>query len=669
MQIGKMGGAFVALLSLSVPAFAQAQTNNTATRTVTFTRDIAPIVYANCTTCHRPGEVAPFPLQTFQDVQKRAKQIVLVTESRLMPPWKPQAGHGKFQDERTLTSGEIALIKKWAETGTPQGNPGDLPPMPKFPEGWKLGKPDLILRLSQPFQIPAEGEDVYQHFVFSLGEPKERYLRGIEVRPSNRRVTHHAVGILDSWGKARQLDAATSEQGYRNMGGAGFVPSGFTPGYVPGAIPRPIPEDSAITLPKGADFVLQMHYHPTGKVEYDQTEVGLYFTEKKPTRIPAIALLGSNDIDIKPGDSAYRVKDEFKLPADFLVSGIWAHMHLIGKDVRVWAELPDGSTRKLLWIPDWDFNWQDTYTYAEPFRLPAGTRIKSEFVFDNSASNPRNPNNPPQRVLTGENSTDEMAGLIISGHANDGLGALAIFAADVGHYFELEGKAARAKAEAEKVKRERARKNKTMQRKSETPDSIGLMLFYGGISGGSGLAVGLLLHPVATWGVLVLVGAGSLTAMTLLFGRASQQAHDRLRASWLRCLGRGLVLSGGLGLLTLALLFAPDKGAQVLGLVLFLGLLVAAVRGTGGIVRMTCSRLTRTPAETFGLREIVRGSVVVSVAALVPVVGWFVVAPLLLVAALGAGLPAVSLPQHRSESRPADAETNRLLALGNNVGS
>lgn len=462
-NIWKLFGA--AWLCFAASAVGQAQTAKpTTTSTVTWARDIAPLVYKNCTPCHRPGEVAPFSLQTLDDFKKRAKQIAIVTENRIMPPWKPQAGHGEFRDNRSLTDAEIALLTRWINAGMPAGYLRDVPRLPSFPEGWKLGKPDLILKLSHPFQIPAEGDDVYQHFVFSLGEPKERYLRGIEVRPSNRRVTHHAVGILDISGKARQLDAETSELGYRNMGGSGFVPAGFTPGYVPGAMPRFMAADSAITLPKGADFVMQMHYHPTGKIETDQTEIGLYFTDKKPTRSGAVALLGSNDIDIKAGDSAYRVRDEFKLPSDFLVSGIWAHMHLIGKDVRVWAELPDGSKRNLLWINDWDFNWQDTYQYAQPFRLPAGTRIKSEFVFDNSASNPRNPNSPPKRVLTGENSTDEMAGLIISGHANDGLGALAIFAADVGHYFELEGKAARAKAEAEKIKRERAKANKSVRR-------------------------------------------------------------------------------------------------------------------------------------------------------------------------------------------------------------
>lgn len=418
----------------------------------TFAKHVAPILYKNCVTCHRPGEVAPFSLQTYADAKKRAAMIAAVAQQGVMPPWKPRPGHGEFRYERRLTEAQIATLKRWAETGAAPGNLNALPPAPTFKTGWQLGPPDKILRLPEPFRIPAEGRDVYQHFVFSLGKPRDRYLRAIEVRPGNRRVAHHAVGILDRSGKARELDAKTPEPGYRGMGGAGFLPAGFTPGYVPGQTPRLMAEDGAIVLPKGADFVLQMHYHPTGKPETDQTEVGLYFTDRKPTRNNNIVLLGSSDIDIRPGDSAYKVSDQFKVPVDVTVGSIWAHLHLLGKDVHVWAELPSGQTREMLWINDWDFNWQDTYLYKEPFRLPAGTVIRSEYVFDNSAANPRNPNSPPRRVLIGENSTDEMAGLIIGVETDNGLANLGLLASVVGHYFEIDNKGAKAKAEAEKVR-------------------------------------------------------------------------------------------------------------------------------------------------------------------------------------------------------------------------
>jgi hypothetical protein len=354
----------------------------------------------------------------------------------------------------------VATLKRWSETGAPEGDRAATPPPPKFKDGWQLGTPDVILKMPQAFAVPAEGADVYQHFVFPLGLTRERYLRGIEVRPGNPRVAHHAVGLLDRSGKARQLDAASPEPGYRGMGGPGFLPSGFTPGYVPGQTPRAFAPGSAITLPKGTDLVLQMHYHPTGKPETDQTEIGLYFTDQKPTIHANILLLGSSDIDIRPGDAAYTVTDEFKIPVNVRVNSIWAHMHFIGKAVRVWAELPDGSARRLLSIRDWDFNWQDTYHYAAPFRLPAGTIVRAEFTFDNSAANPRNPNNPPRRVLIGENSDDEMAGLIVGVEAENELANLGLVAATVGHYFEIEKRGERAKAEAEKVRAARSGANR-----------------------------------------------------------------------------------------------------------------------------------------------------------------------------------------------------------------
>lgn len=419
----------------------------------TFTKDIAPLLFKSCTPCHRPGEVAPFSLVTYQDTRKRAAMLVAVTQQRVMPPWKPQPGHGEFAQARHLSEAEVSLLSRWVKAGTPEGSPRDLPALPTFPMGWKLGPPDLILKAPQSFSIPAEGSDIYQHLIFSLGAPKERYLRAIEIRPGNRRVVHHAVGILDTSGKARELDAKTPEPGYRGMGGTGFLPAGFTPGYAPGQVPGWFPEDAAIVLPKGGDFVLQLHYHPSGKPETDQSEVGLYFTDKKPTRNSNILLLGSSDIDIRAGDAAYRVSDQFKLPVDVTVNNIWGHMHFIGKDMRVWAELPGGKIQRLLWINDWDFNWQDTYTYQKPIRLPAGTVVRAEFTFDNSAKNPRNPSSPPRRILIGEASTDEMAGLVIGVETSDPLSNLGLLAANFGHYLEMESKGSRANAEAEKARK------------------------------------------------------------------------------------------------------------------------------------------------------------------------------------------------------------------------
>ncbi len=353
-----------------------------------FNRDIAPFVFANCTVCHRTGQVGPFPLTNHQEVSRRARQIAEVTADRLMPPWKPQPGHGEFHFGRRLDDRQNALFQEWLAAGKPEGNRADLPPLPVFPEGWELGKPDLILKLPGPFTIPAEGRDVYVHFPFDLKLAKDIYVTGVEVRPSNRRAAHHGVGILDSSGKARKLDAATPEQGYERFGGAGFIPAGFTPGYVPGQTPRRFDEGAAITIKKGTDFVLQMHYHPTGRVEQDQVEVGFYLTDRPPVRHMLGLLMGTEKVDIPAGEANYVQHDSFKLPVAMKAVNIWGHMHMIGRDLKVWADLPDGTMERLLWINHWDFNWQGTYQFKRPVPLPAGTVVHAEFRWDNSAPTP-----------------------------------------------------------------------------------------------------------------------------------------------------------------------------------------------------------------------------------------------------------------------------------------
>lgn len=417
----------------------------------TFNRDVAPILFQNCSPCHRPNEVGPFSLLTYEDARKRAKQIARVTEKKIMPPWKPSAGHDVFEDARVLTDVQIGVLKAWADAGAPEGEAKDLPPRPKFPEGWHLGEPDLILRVSKPFTVPAEGPDIYVHFVLPLDLEEDKYIKAVQVRPSNRRVAHHGVPILDGSGTARRLAKKHGGDHYPNFGGPGFIPRGFLPGYAPGQVTRlDESDDRGFILGKGIDIVLQMHYHPTGKEETDQPQIGLYFTDKKPKRNPNIIALANNDVFIPAGEKAFKRTDIFKLPVDFEVRDIWAHMHMIGKDVKVWAELPDGKTKELLHIPDWDFNWQDSYRYNKPFVLPKGTVVKAEFTWDNSADNPRNPNHPPKLIKWGEGSTDEMSGLIIGGVTVNPWDELGMWASVIGHYFEIEQKANEAKRRREK---------------------------------------------------------------------------------------------------------------------------------------------------------------------------------------------------------------------------
>jgi hypothetical protein len=422
--------AVVALCALACPLSAAPPT---------FHKDVAPILFAQCATCHRDGQIGPFPLLKYDDAKKRAKQIARVTGEKTMPPWKPDAGHDTFRDARLLTDAQMTTLKEWAAGGAPEGDPKDSPPPPKFKDGWQLGKPDIILKLPEPFTVPAEGRDIYQHFVFPLDLPKDIYVVGVECRPSNPKVAHHAVGLLDTSGAARKLDAKTKEPGYAGLN-QGFLPAGFTPGYVPGQTPRRMKKGAAITIKKGTDFVLQMHYHPSGKEEKDQTEIGLYLTDTPPTSIIGVVAMASDEIDIPAGEKKFTAKDTFTLPADMTVESIWPHMHCIGKTVSVTAELPDGKTKKLLTIADWDFNWQDTYQYAKPFDLPKGTKVVAEFTWDNSKDNPRNPHSPPKQVRLGEGSLDEMSGLIITGELKTWQDSLAHWGGVIGHYAEVKAK-------------------------------------------------------------------------------------------------------------------------------------------------------------------------------------------------------------------------------------
>src|SRR5579871_5743628 len=327
----------------------------------TFSRDVAPLLYQHCASCHHPGEVASFPLLSYQDAKKRAKLIAEVTAKRYMPPWLPAAGYVHFAGERRLTSSEIDTIGRWAEAGAPEGDPGAAPSQPHFPEGWQLGTPDLTVRMPQPFTIAADGPDQYMCFVIPLGLNANKYVRAMEFRPQARSVVHHALFLLDAAHIGRKLG-----ESYPCFGTPGFLPSGALGGWTPGMQPVRMPNGLQEILRKGSDLVMQVHYHPIGKAETDQSELGLYFTDQPPVKWVADIPLGSNHIDIPAGDRSYKVRDHFTLPVDVKAIGIIPHAHYICKKMEGWAILPDGRKQWLLRIDDWDFNWQEQYRYATP---------------------------------------------------------------------------------------------------------------------------------------------------------------------------------------------------------------------------------------------------------------------------------------------------------------
>jgi hypothetical protein len=270
-----------------------------------------------------------------------------------------------------------------------------------------MGEPDLILEMPSEFEVPADGPDVYQNFVIPLEISEDKLVAGVEFVPGNPRVVHHSLLFLDANGQARKLDAKTPEIGYSTFGGPGFIPTGSIGGWSPGKSPRRLPDGYGRPLRKGSDLVMQIHYHPTGKVERDRSKVAVYFVESPQHAVEAI-WVSSHNHDIPPGESDYRLKSSYALPCDVTMFGVIPHMHLLGQMMKVDAVLPDGTRRDLIDIPRWDFNWQDDYRFAKPLQLPAGTRLEVEASYDNSADNPSNPSSPPKQVTWGEGTNDEM---------------------------------------------------------------------------------------------------------------------------------------------------------------------------------------------------------------------------------------------------------------------
>ncbi len=378
---------------------------------VVFTRDIAPILQSRCQECHRPGGIGPFSLTNYDQARRWSEDLVYFTRERLMPPWKPVAGHGEFNGARVMTEAEIASIAAWVEAGCPRGPTAELPPAPEFQNDWKRGEPDVILQPTEEYTVAAEGSDDYRCFVIPSVFEKDRFIENFEILPGNTAVVHHVILFIDTTGKARELDAADPLPGYASLGGfPGFLPSGALGGWAPGNTRQPLPEGMAKIMPAGADLVVQVHYHKTGKRETDRTRIGLHFCEGKverlvrPLAVSPLPFL----LNLPPGESNQQVTASITLPDDVLLVSITPHMHLLGKDMRVWATLPNGSTQRLLLVRNWDFNWQESYQYRKPLELPQGTRIDLEAHFDNSEGNPYNPNRPPQWVRWGEETNDEM---------------------------------------------------------------------------------------------------------------------------------------------------------------------------------------------------------------------------------------------------------------------
>ena len=375
---------------------------------ITFTRDIAPIIQANCVSCHRPNRAGPFDLLTYDDVSGHARQIVEVTHSRFMPPWKPEAGFAPFRDEQRLSKHELSLLQAWVENGKPEGDIADLPIPVQAVDEWPLGKPDLILTMKESFPIPAQGPDIRQYFVIPSELVEERLITAIDFHPGSPQSVHHASFYLDTKHMGRQLDAATSEPGYEGFGGPRFQSQGTLSSWFPGMSPHRLPAGMGRLLQRDTDIVAEIHYVATGKAEQDRSLIGLYFAPATARQVVTELQVGNKRIDIPAGDAHHLEHAYYTLPVPTLMLDILPHMHVLGSEMKVSASLPDGRVLPLLWIKQWDFNWQGQYAFMQPMLLPTGTRINVDAWFDNSSENPLNPNSPPKNVRWGDDSTDEM---------------------------------------------------------------------------------------------------------------------------------------------------------------------------------------------------------------------------------------------------------------------
>ncbi|HCC59430.1 MAG TPA: hypothetical protein DEQ47_19630 [Solibacterales bacterium] len=381
---------------------------------VTFNRQIAPILFQNCAACHRPGEAAPFPLLTYHDARQHASQILAVTRRGYMPPWPPAPGYGDFAGTRRLSAEQVRLIAAWVEGGAPEGDAADLPPAPKFTDGWQLGAPDLVVPMPRSYQLAAGGADVFRNFVIPVHLEETRYIRAVELRPGNQKIVHHANIVVDRTRSLRRRDGRDGQPGFPGMdvtteSGAEFDPDSHFLFWKPGSVAQPEPDDMAWRLDPGTDLILNMHLQPSGKPESLQPKIGLYFASRAPTRFPMLLQLEHDGaLEIPPGARDFSVSDHLTLPVAVNVLAIYPHAHYLGHRVEAWATLPDGRRRWLIKIDDWDINWQAVYNYREPVALPKGTQVAMRITYDNSTLNPRNPNHPPKLVRNGNRSEDEM---------------------------------------------------------------------------------------------------------------------------------------------------------------------------------------------------------------------------------------------------------------------
>ena len=403
---------FTLLLLLAVTAVpaAQAQTG----QQITFSQHIAPLVYQHCTSCHRVGEVAPFPLTTYAEVASHGQTIKYVTGIRYMPPWKADPSYRHYLDENTLSTTEIQQLKDWVDNGMPQGNPALTPLVPTFPSGSQLGTPDLVVSMRRAFTHQGNGQDLYRVFVLPVTIPTDRDIAAIEFRAGNKRIVHHAIIGLDTTQQAQVLDAADPGEGYTQFGGFGFNPvEAMWAGWVSGTQARFYPAGMGKKLYRRASILLQLHYGPSYTTQTDSSVINIFYARQPVTRyvqtLPIISPATlSNGPFVIPAGQVKTFHAQYTVPVEATLLSMVPHAHYLSKSWKIWAVKPNGDTIREVKINDWDFRWQGTYRFTSPQRIPAGSRLMADITYDNTANNPRNPNSPPRQVQWGESTLAEM---------------------------------------------------------------------------------------------------------------------------------------------------------------------------------------------------------------------------------------------------------------------
>jgi len=389
---------------------------------ITYSADIAEIIYKKCSTCHRSGEIGPMALTSYNEVSSWGETIKYVTSNKIMPPWQADPTYSHFLGENFLTDEEINTISDWVDNGMPQGNEADEPEFPDFPDGSVLGTPDLVLEMEEEWLHEGNFEDDYRYFVFPTDFPDDKIIKAVEFRPGNAKIVHHALIFEDLTGAAAANDAATPEYGFEGFGSfSGGDPVETLsqkqfPGYAPGQKPIRFPDGLGQVLKAGADVAVQIHYAPWPVDETDKSSINFFFMDEEEESlereiqghimVPTVPVIG--ELFFIPANTERTFHGRYTVPIDVSLINIAPHMHLLGKDWEVWLEKPDGEIVNLIKIPEWDFNWQGSYSFNRYVVAPAGTIIHAVASYDNTSNNPNNPSNPPQFVSWGERTTDEM---------------------------------------------------------------------------------------------------------------------------------------------------------------------------------------------------------------------------------------------------------------------